>query len=135
MSSWPLRLLTASLMLALPLVALAAGAVRLVPFLAMPLVVLGAPLIVKARGGGEEGDEDGGDDGDSDDGPGGNRRPDRGPMTPSGPTGELPLSHSTQGAWRLRGNGHQQVLDPGHRRSPHQPERLPRRVPSRPHVS
>ncbi|WP_249012328.1 hypothetical protein [Conexibacter sp. DBS9H8] len=121
------------MMLALPLGALLTGAAGLVPFLAMPLVVLGMPLVVR----GPEADGDGGAEGDGDDGdggPGGNMRPDRGPMTPSGPTGTLPLEHSTPGGWRLRSPAPQRVSDPGPRRTPHRPApATPRRVPAGPH--
>jgi hypothetical protein len=119
-------------MLGLPVAALFTGGARLVPFLAMPLVVLGGPMLFGlARHGGEPG-ADTGDDGDSDDGPGGNKRPDRRPPAPSGPTGLLPLEHSTQGTFRIRGNGRQRVSDPGQRRSPHEPARTPHRVPAGP---
>jgi hypothetical protein len=134
MSRWLIRGMSMVLMVGLPAGALFTGASRLVPFLAMPLVVLGGPMILGLRRNSGNGPEAGTeDDSDSDNGGGGNRRPDRGPTTPSGPTGLLPLTDSTPSTWRLRGNGPQHVSDPGHRRQPHQPSRIPRRVPTGPH--
>lgn len=131
MSPWPLRPAALAAMVLLPLVAMFAGAVRLVPLLMLPLIVLGAPLLIAVRGGWSEGDT-GSDDSDSDDGGGGGRRPDGGPTTPAGPVGDLPLEHSSPGRWRQRGNGPQRLSDPGPRRSPHRPVPAPRRVPAGP---
>ncbi len=127
------RALALTVMVGLPVAALFTGGSRLVPFLSMPLIVLGGPMIMGARHiGGSDPEADAEDDGGSDDGGGGNRRPDRGPTTPSGPVGELPLEFSQPGGWRSRGNGRQRTTDPGHRRQPHrprQPSRMPHRTP------
>lgn len=123
-------------MVGLPVAALFTGAGQLVPFLALPLIVLGGPVILRARQFGESDPEaDSDDEGGSDEGGGGNRRPDRGPTTPSGPVGALPLDFSRQGSWRHRGHGRQTTADPGHRRHPHPaPAPRPRRVPAGPHT-
>jgi hypothetical protein len=125
-----------AMMVALPVAALFTGGARLVPFLAMPLVVLGGPLVMKARGSRRgESEADAEDDDGGSDGGGGNCRPGRGPSAPSGPMGELPLEFSSPAAWRLRGNGRQRGADPGRRRRPHPlPVRSPRRVPSGPYT-
>jgi hypothetical protein len=124
-----------AVMTALPVVAVFTGEAKLVPFLAMPLVVLGGPMLLRVGQAGENDSEaDSDDDDGSDGGGGGNRRPDRGPTTPSGPMGELPLEYSSPAAWRTRGHGRQRASDPGHRRQPHPaPARRPRRVPAGPH--
>jgi hypothetical protein len=119
-------------MVGLPLTALFTGGARLVPFLAMPLVVLGGPMLLRLARQGREPGTDSGEDGGSDDGPGGNKRPDRRPPAPSGPSGLLPLEHSSPASFRVRGNGRQRISDPGPRRSPHEPSRLPERVPAGP---
>ena len=133
MSRWLPRALALAAMIALPVAAIFTGGAKLVPFLAMPLVVLGGPMIFRERRGGENDPEaDAEDDDGSDDGGGGNRRPDHGPGTPSGPMGELPLEYSAPAGYRMRGNGRQRTTDPGHRRHPHQPSRTPHRVPAGP---
>jgi hypothetical protein len=121
-------------MVGVPVAAAFTGGARLVPFLAMPLIVLGAPVVMKLRDGStdSEPEADGDDGGGSDDGGGGNRRPDHGPGAPSGPVGDLPLEFSRPGGDRLRGNGPQRTADPGPRRHPHQPRRTPHRVPAGP---
>jgi hypothetical protein len=135
MVRWSFRLLAVAVMTALPIVALFTGEAKLVPFLAMPLVVLGAPVILRInQAGGSDSEAESEDDDGSDGGGGGNRRPDRGPTTPSGPMGELPLEFSRPGSWRSRGNGRQRTTDPGHRRQPHRPAptRTPGRTPAGP---
>jgi hypothetical protein len=132
MPRWFVRALALLAMLALPVAAIFTGGARLVPFLAMPLFVLGGPMLLGLGGEGREPGADTGDDSDSDDGPGGNKRPDRRPPAPSGPTGLLPLEHSAPSSFRMRGNGRQRISDPGHRRAPHQPSRSPQRVPAGP---
>jgi hypothetical protein len=136
MARWVLRVLALLVMIGLPVAAIFTGGARIVPFLAMPLFVLGGPFVASlARGKPSEPDADSDDDGDSDDGGGGNRRPDRGPTTPSGPTGKLPMEKSQPARWRQRGNGPQRINDPGRRRQPHRsPSRTPRRVPAGPHT-
>lgn len=121
-------------MVGMPVAAAFTGGARLVPFLAMPLIVLGGPMLMRFHGSGENDPEaDAEDGGGSDDGGGGNRRPDRGPGTPSGPMGELPLEFSHPGA-RTRGNGPVRTSDPGRRRQPHPaPAPSRRRVPAGPH--
>jgi hypothetical protein len=134
MLRWVSHILALAAMAALPIAAIFTGGAKLVPFLAMPLVVLGGPMIMRARASSEsdpEADADD-DDSDSDDGGGGNRRPDHGPGTPSGPMGELPLEFSRPAGYRMRGNGRQRAIDPGRRRHPHQPQRTPHRVPAGP---
>ncbi len=133
MFRWLPRVFALAAMTALPLAAVFTGGARLVPFLAMPLIVLGGPMIFRVRGTGDSDPEaDNNEDGGSDDGGGGNRRPDKGPGTPSGPMGELPLEYSSPAGYRTRGNGRQRTTDPGHRRHPHQPRRSPQRVPAGP---
>jgi hypothetical protein len=85
MPRWFVRALALLAMLALPVAAIFTGGARLVPFLAMPLFVLGGPMLLGLGGEGREPGADTGDDSDSDDGPGGNKRPDRRPPAPSGP--------------------------------------------------
>jgi hypothetical protein len=133
MFRWSARGLAFAVMATLPIVALFTGEAKLVPFLAMPLVVLGGPILLRVNGGGTDSEADSEDDDGSDGGGGGNRRPDRGPTTPSGPMGELPLEYSRPGAWRTRGNGPQRTTDPGRRRHPHAPPvRTPGRTPAGP---
>ena len=121
-------------MIGLPLAALIGGAARLVPFLAMPLVVLGGPMLFSSWRDGTSSEDSSDDDGGSDGGGGGgNRRPGRGPEQPSGPRGALPLDASQPARWRLRGPERQHVSDdPGTRRTPHRPRPRPR-VPHRTH--
>jgi hypothetical protein len=123
------------LMVGAPLAALILGAARLVPFLAMPLFVLGGPMLFSLWHGDSElgpgTDDEGGSDGG---GGGGTRRPGRPPMRPSGPRGVLPLERSRPASWRLRGSEPQRVSDPGPRREPHRPRPAPRRSPIFPHT-
>ena len=125
------RLSALVVMLGIPLAAACTGAERLVPFLAMPFVVLGTPMIASLFGDPRSlhrDEPEGGED--SDDGPGGNKRPDPQPLTPRGPRGTLPLESSSPARWRLRGGERVRVSDPGPRRAPHRP--APRRTPGRP---
>ncbi|HET9074705.1 MAG TPA: hypothetical protein VFN48_09015 [Solirubrobacteraceae bacterium] len=127
------RAIAVAVMVALPLAALFGGAARLVPFLAMPLVVLGGPLALARWRGDTSAEDSADDDGGSDGGGGGgggSHRPGRGPEQPSGPRGELPLERSQPGRWRVRGPERQHVSDPGRRRTPHRAPLRPR-VPTR----
>lgn len=133
MSRYLPRIAALSVMIGLPLVALFSGAAGLVPFLSMPLLVLGGPMLLTAwRGDGDPGSGSEDDNGSDGGGGGGNRRPGRPPSRPSGPRGLLPLETSQPGSWRLRGSERRHVSDPGPRRAPHRPVPRPH-VPTRSH--
>jgi hypothetical protein len=111
------------LLVLLALALLAGGAVNLLPFLLMPVVMLVPALFVGRSGppsGGAEDDEDGG------------QRRGRPPRRPRGPTGGIPLPDAVPAAVRVRSHGHPR-LRPAVRRRPTPPaRRQPARRPGAP---